>query len=226
MASFRHKKISRGQTLADKFNKARLEQEASLVDAQEATGIQSKYLEILESGDYQKLPGDIYAKAWIKLYAEFLGLDINELLTDYKIEKSLSSKLTTINQPVKTRDFSKDNILKPKSLKVFAMTLLVLMLLGYLGWELNNIITPPEVLILEPDSNFKTSENSVVVSGQTQAEVTLTINNELVLLDSEGNFSQTINLVVGLNNLQISAKKKHSRINNLELVILREDLNN
>lgn len=226
MASFRHKKISRGQTLADKLNKARLEQELSLEEAQEATKIQIKYLEILESGNYGQLPGDIYAKAWIKLYADFLGLDSGELLADYKIEKTVSSKLVKINQPKKTRDFSKYNILKPKVLKVTAITILVLTLLGYLGWELNNIITPPPVEITEPSNNFKTTESSVVVSGQTQPEVSLTINNETVLLDGEGGFSKTINLVVGLNNLYISAKKKHSRTNNLELIILREDLNN
>jgi hypothetical protein len=54
----------------------------------------------------------------------------------------------------------------------------------------------------------------------------MTINNEKVLLDEDGNFEQTVNLVVGLNNLQISAKKKHSKINNLEWMILRENLNN
>lgn len=226
MASFRHKTISRGQTLADKFSKARLEQDISLAEAQEATKIQSKYLEILESGDWEKLPGDIYAKAWIRLYADFLGLEVSGLLTDYKIEKSMSSKLVRINQPIKRRDFSRYNILKPRILKLSAIAILVLALLGYLGWELNNIIRPPSIFIAEPGNNFKTSDNSVVIKGHTEPEVTLTINHELVLLDGEGNFSETINLVIGLNNLEINAKKKHSKTNNLELVILREDLSN
>ncbi len=223
MASFRQKKITRIETLADKLKQARIKLGISLDDAQTATNIQLKYLEILEEGNYQKLPGDIYAKAWLKLYGNFLGLDVNELLADYKIEKRISDKLLKVTkEPVKESEPA-INILTPRKLKLAAISLLVLALLGYLGWEVNNIITPPEVNIVEPENNFRTIESSIVVKGQTRPEVQLTINNELVLLDAEGNFSQTINLVPGLNNLAISAKKKHSKVNNLELVILRED---
>ena len=48
------------------------------------------------------------------------------------------------------------------------------------------------------------------------------INNEKVLLDKEGNFKKDINLMLGLNNLEISAKKKYSKIKYTELSIFRE----
>ena len=68
MANFRQKKITRSKTLADKLKQARLEQAKTLEQASLATKIQVKYLEVLEEGDYQKLPGNIYSKAWLKLY--------------------------------------------------------------------------------------------------------------------------------------------------------------
>ncbi|MCD4761326.1 helix-turn-helix domain-containing protein [bacterium] len=224
MASFRQKKISRGQTLADKLRQARVSKDISLDEAQEATKIQIKYLEILEEGNYQNLPGDIYAKAWIRLYADFLELPSQELLVDYKLEKSVSDKIIRLDKSNKTKSLPHYNILKPKVLKIAAISLLVLSLLGYLGWELNNIIAPPNIVILEPSNNFKTTESSVLIRGQTKPEVELTINNEIVPLDDQGEFNQVVNLVAGLNNLQISAKKKHSKTNNLELIILREIL--
>jgi len=225
MTSFRQKKISRSQTLADKLKQARLEQEKTLEEAALATKIQIKYLEALEEGDYQKLPGDIYSKAWLKLYGNFLDLQVNELLVDYKIEKAINDKLTKVSNPVvKTNNISGFNILKPKFLKFLGIAFLILALLAYLGWEINNTISPPEILIFEPTNNFRTTEPSTTVSGQTKAEVQLTINNELVLLDEEGRFSQSINLINGVNNLEISAKKKHSKVKTIELVILRETL--
>ena len=225
MASFRQKKISRSQTLADKLKQSRLEQEKTLEQAAETTKIQIKYLEILEEGDYQKLPGDIYSKAWLKLYGEFLGLQANELLVDYKIEKTISDKLSKVTSPiVRANNFSPSDILKPRVLKFLGIGILILILLTYLGWEVNNIISPPEVLIFEPSNNFKTTESSVLIKGQTKAEVQLTINNELVLLDKEGRFNQPINLINGLNNLEISAKKKHSKVRTIEIIILRESL--
>ena len=225
MASFRQKKISRSQTLADKLRQSRLDQSKTLEEVATATGIQIKYLEILEDGNYQKLPGNIYAKAWLRLYANFLGLQASELLVDYKIEKSISDKLVKVDTPKEqNNNISIYSILKPRVLKFLGIGLLILTLFAYLGWEINNIISPPQVKIFEPIGNFKTTDSSVVIKGQTKPEVQLTINNELVLLDEEGYFNQEINLLNGLNNLEISAKKKHSRIRTIEMVILRESL--
>ncbi len=223
MSRFSHKKITKGQTLADKFRKARLEKELSIKDVELETKIPIKYIEVLESGRYKELPGDIYAKAWIKLYAKLLDLPIRELLEDFKVEKAISEKITelgTISKPKKS--FFLANIVWPRVLKVFFVSLVVMVLLGYLGWSVKNIISAPEVTIYQPSNNFKTSESSVDVVGKTKSEVQLSINGELVLLDEEGNFSKTVNLVTGLNNLEISAKKKHSKTNNIELIILRE----
>ena len=224
MASFKQKKISKGQTLADKLNKARLSQNLEWEQIHKATNIQVRYLQALENGDYNELPGDIYAKAWIKIYGEFLGLPGKELLVDYKIEKALGDRIRKIDNPQPIKKPNSFHILKPKVIKIIAIGILIFIFLGYLGWEINNTIAPPEVAIWDPDNNFKTTDSSVIVCGRTKPEVQLTINNELVLLDKSGNFSQTVNLISGLNSLQISAKKKHSQANNLELVILRETL--
>lgn len=222
MASFKQKKISKGQTLADKLSKARLVQELDWPEIYQATKIQIKYLQALENGNYNELPGDIYAKSWIKIYGEFLGLPSKELLVDYKVEKALGDRISKIDNPQPIKKPIGFHILKPKVIKIFLISILIIIFLGYLGWEINNIVAPPEINIWEPANNFKTVDSSVVIRGRTKPEVQLTINNELVLLDKNGNFSQTVNLIAGLNNLQISAKKKHSQVNSLELVILRE----
>lgn len=223
MASFRQKKITRSQNMADKLRQARLDQGKSLEEIARDTKIQVKYLEFLEEGDYQKLPGDIYSKAWIKLYAEYLSLDAKELLVDYKIEKTVSDRLVAGH---KVKDNSKSfnfyNFLKPGVLKISVISILIVGLLSYIAWEINNTLSAPEIVIFEPGNNIRTTESSIVVRGQAEAEVQVSINNELTLLDKEGNFSKEINLVNGLNNLSISAKKKHSKSTEIELVIFRE----
>ncbi len=225
MAAFKQKKIIRGQSLADKLKKARLEQEISLEEVQSQTNIQLKYLEALEEGKYQDLPGDVYVKIWIKLYAEFLDLPANELITAYKLEKNISDKIKGVDQSIKEPIAVKENVLlQPRTLKLIAIGLVVLALLGYLAWSLVKIIAAPKINITEPANNYTTTESSIVITGQTEAEVQLMINNELILIDEQGNFSQTVNLSTGLNKLQISVKKKHSKTNNLEWNILRKEL--
>ena len=224
MEAFKKKHISKGQTLGNTLHKTRLEQNISLEEVQSATNIQAKYLVFLEEGNYQKLPGNIYTKSWIKIYGKFLGLDISDLLSEFKIEKSISDKLTKVESlSLSNKDFSKKTkFLGPRLLKISIIGLVVIILLGYLAWEVNNIVSAPEVNIIQPVNNFKTTESHILIIGETEPEVQLTINNDRIVLDADGNWQQNVNLVAGLNNLEISAKKKHSKTRIIELIIYRE----
>lgn len=222
MANFQQKKITKTQTLADQLKRVRLEKDISLAEVEECTKIQTKYLEILEEGNYKELPGDVYAKTWIKIYGEFLGLNTKELLVLYQIEKNISQKIKILDY---NNSLIKDIfLLRPKTLKLVAIGIVILGLLTYLGYEVNNIVAAPAIVINEPVNNYVTTDNRIAIQGSTQTEAQLTINNEVILLDETGNFKQEINLVMGLNKLQISVKKKHSRTNNLEWQIVRESL--
>ena len=49
----------------------------------EATKISIRSLRAIEAGDFKKLPGGIYTKNYIKQYAQYVGADERELLSDY-----------------------------------------------------------------------------------------------------------------------------------------------
>ena len=46
------------------------------------------YLEAIEECQYQKLPGETYAVGFIRAYAEHLGLDSEDVVKRYKLERS------------------------------------------------------------------------------------------------------------------------------------------
>ena len=71
-----------GQTLRT----AREELGLSLEQVQEATKIRKQYLIAIEEGDYSALPGSFYVRAFVKNYAEAVGLNPEELLSYYKHE--------------------------------------------------------------------------------------------------------------------------------------------
>lgn len=70
--------------LGDLLRNARLEKGLSLDDIQELTKIRKRYLEAIEDGDYKVLPGNFYVRAFVKTYAETLGLDPEEISQMYK----------------------------------------------------------------------------------------------------------------------------------------------
>lgn len=58
-------------------------QGASLELMQQRTKIQRRYLQAIESGDYGTLPGAFYARAFIRSYAEALGLNAEDIFRQY-----------------------------------------------------------------------------------------------------------------------------------------------
>ncbi len=58
----------------------------SLDDLQAATKIQKRYLVGIEEGNYSMMPGQFYVRAFIKQYAEAVGLQSDELFEQYKAE--------------------------------------------------------------------------------------------------------------------------------------------
>ncbi|GAE34671.1 transcriptional regulator in cluster with unspecified monosaccharide ABC transport system [Halalkalibacter akibai JCM 9157] len=58
----------------------------SLDDLQQTTKIQKRYLIAIEEGRFDTLPGIFYARAFVKTYAEAIGLDPDPLFDQYKNE--------------------------------------------------------------------------------------------------------------------------------------------
>ena len=68
------------------LRKAREQRGYTLDDIQEVTKIRKRYLEAIENGEYKVLPGSFYVRAFVKTYAETVGLDAEEVLRLYQKE--------------------------------------------------------------------------------------------------------------------------------------------
>lgn len=72
--------------LGNKLKEARELRGLSLDDLQSLTKIQKRYLQGIEEGNYSMMPGKFYVRAFIKQYAEAVGLEADELFESYKSE--------------------------------------------------------------------------------------------------------------------------------------------
>ena len=72
--------------LGARLKEARLAKGYSIDDLQEITKIQKRYLASIEEGNYATMPGAFYVRAFIKQYAEAVGLNADELLETYKTD--------------------------------------------------------------------------------------------------------------------------------------------
>lgn len=70
------------------LKEARIEKGYTLDDLQQTTKIQRRYLQAIEDGNTDILPGRFYARAFVKQYADIVGLDGEKLLEEHLNETS------------------------------------------------------------------------------------------------------------------------------------------
>ena len=77
----------------------RVERDFSLQDIAQQLRIQRSYLEALEEGDFDSLPGLTYAIGYVRSYAKLLDLDQDTLISDFKAEAKKLQEPTQLSFP-------------------------------------------------------------------------------------------------------------------------------
>src|SRR3954452_3402439 len=114
-----------------------MRQRLDITDVEAQTKIRAKYLRALENEDFGMLPGPTFVKSFLRTYAEFLGLDPQPLVEEYRARHDPrdESELTPFARP--TRGGSRRRPPRrptwlPVALAVLAI-LVVLLVLGLTG---------------------------------------------------------------------------------------------
>jgi len=68
------------------LRRAREARKLTLDEVEQALRIRSRYLQALEVGDFSALPGEIQARGFLRNYARFLGLPVEEAMARYEAE--------------------------------------------------------------------------------------------------------------------------------------------
>lgn len=83
--------------IGEYLRKAREEKELSLKDIQEITKIRLQYLEAMENGDFEGIPGEVYRKGFLVNFANAVGLDGQQLLEKYYQLKNEIPQIQPVN---------------------------------------------------------------------------------------------------------------------------------
>lgn len=210
MSPFRKKRILSQETLGEYLRKVRLGHNWTIEVASQKTKIAPHYIKALEKSQYDDIPGEVYITNFIKVYSQKLSLEPLRTLEQYELEKHVIEQknhhrfLKEIGN-LKLVDF----LLKPKNIKTGAICLVVAVVLSYIAFNIYHTVAPPYLEILHPQKDIETTDLTITIQGQSQAEAQVTINNQEVLLKPDGYFEKNINLRAGLNLIVICARKRH-----------------
>jgi cytoskeletal protein RodZ len=85
------------QTVGEFLRAERLKKALSIKDVESAISIRALYLNAIEEGDYDIVPGEVYLKGFIRNYATFLELDPQKAIELYSQNKEQTKAQTNEN---------------------------------------------------------------------------------------------------------------------------------
>ncbi|MDO8575020.1 MAG: helix-turn-helix domain-containing protein [bacterium] len=217
--------------LAEFLKGKRQEKNLTLERLSDLTKIQLYHLEALEAGQFEKLPPAVYCVGIFKRLSKFLDTDENEVMEAYRNELESSTSIASSDSAYSNFPFQMGNapmvkresyfILTPNKLMVFAGGLLLALLLGYLWYQFNFLMGPPNLAVM-PSEDAVTKEETILVSGKTDNGIDLTINGENTYVDSKGSFEKNIKLAAGVNIIEIKAVNNFDKVTKIIRQVFRE----
>ncbi|MEK3978014.1 RodZ domain-containing protein [Psychrobacillus sp. FSL K6-2836] len=155
--------------LGARLKEARTAKGYSIEDLQEITKIQKRYLAGIEEGNYATMPGAFYVRAFIKQYAEAVGLNGDELLETYKSDiPSPSNEEVTKSIPTTPSRRALGGRSTSKLMEIFPMVMVVVFVIAIIvmSWFLfqnrpddsEEAVTNDE-LLQEQKPTFEDNEN-------------------------------------------------------------------
>lgn len=220
MVAFQKKNLD-DLTIGEALRAAREERNESIEDVERLTHVGKKYIAALEANDLKKLPEPVYAKKFVRALAAHFGID-----QDAAAENLLKEMAVSVGAPVADRPVNfvegRSLVVTPARFKTVLVAGVFLAIVGYFAWSVNSILKPPSLTLYSPHDSQVFPTSRVVLEGLTEPEVDLEINGEAVPIEQDGAFKDILNLPPGVSNLRLTAKKKHSRENQVFLKVVVE----
>lgn len=196
------------QRVCFRLQELRSQKGVTLEELSEKTKIDKKHLQALEKCEFQDLPkATIYQKNIVRRYVEALGVKPEPFISQYLLEETKKNKIKHPHTAIKNNFWC--NL--PSFLRLGFISLIVLLLFSYLGWQVKNIVEPPKLDIISPQEGFITNNSQLLIVGETQKEIGVTVNGREIKNNENGQFKELINLSPGVNTITIIAKKKHGK---------------
>jgi cytoskeleton protein RodZ len=200
-----------GELLQD----ARERKGVDLHRAERDTKIRAKHLAALENGDYDELPGTVYARGFLRNYALYLGLDAEEILGRWREEQDRAAHWEEpLSLPPQPLAEPKGHLRFTRGVFVGALLILVIaVFLGYVGVQLLRFSHAPVLTLdatpiqtLASDATTYTLSGSVDLPGAIVSVSGPSGFAQTTDADQDGRWVMQVPVTKGRNDFSVSAR--------------------
>lgn len=213
------------KSIGNILKKAREKKRLTLDVVYKQTRINPKFIKALESDNYKVFSGKVHSKGFLKLYTKYLGLNTNEMLALWRREYESFFEDDKGEGFFKKREIDPPKlIITPGFVLVVFAALSIIAFFGYLFFQYKNYTGSPNLDIYYPGDNLVVKSDILDITGKTDLDSELYINNQRVILSPDGSFAESVKLKEGLNTISIKSVNKLSKQTELvRTIIYRPD---
>lgn len=183
----------------------------SLATAERELRIRQRYLAALEDGLHDDLPGDVYARGFLRSYAAYLGLQPDTMVALYRLEVATRRPERVRARRPRSRPLTHEPFVITRTVVVAAvLTVFVGALIAYLAYQLITFARTPDLRVTDPPGDVVAhASRSIEISGVTAPGATVSASggagSRTVVADEAGGFRISVDLDPGSNLVTVSA---------------------
>lgn len=168
-----------------------------------------KYLEALENEQIKNFPQEPYCSLIVKDYATFLGLNGDDVLSLFRRDFDRRSK----NKAAKTNLVN----FTPQFTFRLGFILVIFAFAFYLVNEYIKFNRPPRLKVNWPEIGLITN-NLLKITGSTDNDATVRVNQDLIIVDSNGNFNKQLTLFPTETKIVVESKSPSGKTTVVEKI--------
>lgn len=195
----------------------------TLAEISAATKIPMIRLKQIESNEFGNFEAQVFTRGFIKNYAEYLGLNVGKVLAIYRRstatvavgnnkpalseQKEKNEKKSIKEQVEKAKEKIKKFELTPTNVASIAGILFFTIIAVYLSIQFYKFQQPPQLSLISPENNSTFQTDLIEVKGVTEVGAAVKVNEQVVPVNTSGEFLVEIKLNQGDNKLTVKAYK-------------------
>lgn len=176
--------------------------------------IHRKYLEGIEKDDYSIFESYYQAFGFVQNYLEFLDLKTSENIPKWRamFYDSFNHQDKNYTRYYKPKKKIMINLnLSLSKILYTSLTIIIISFLAYIGYSFSQTLSNPVLEIFSPRNNDVVENDLIDISGKTDSDSVLKINNEKIIIQTDGSFSTSLKLAEGINNFKFSSLNPYGK---------------
>ena len=204
-------------TIGKLIKETRVQKRYSLKKVEGETKIKREFIWAIEKEDWKNLPEFPVVTGFVKNLASYLGINEKKALA------ILRRDYPPTEVPINPKpDVEQKLIWSPRLTFLIGIGLVLIVILGYLGFQYQGFIRPPSLIVNDPRAGEVINKREIRVSGRTDTDATITANSQPILVNEDGDFEGTIGIFEETFEVIIKATSRSGKESTVRRKIIPE----